>query len=378
MSSAHARITRVRGSWVLEDTGSRNGTRVGGELVEQRPLSDGDTIELGRTLLLFREGLPRCTTLDLDEAATKAMTLVPSLEMEFQRLARIARASNVSILIEGESGSGKEVLARQISEWAGRSNSFVAVNCGALAENLVESELFGATRGAFSGATHDRIGFVRSADKGTLFLDEIAELPLPSQATLLRVLQEHEVVPVGSTKPIPVDIQVLSATHQDLERRISAGQFRQDLFARVSGFKTRLPTLAERKEDLGVLIRSLLSKIEGGDRVRFTSEAVRMLLLHTWPLNVRELGHMLQAAVLLSPDGLIDAQHLPTELGKLPASRPPPPLTSDQATQRDELIALLRRHEGNISAVARDLGKARMQVQRWLKRYDLDAESYRL
>jgi sigma-54 dependent transcriptional regulator, acetoin dehydrogenase operon transcriptional activator AcoR len=378
LSHRHARITLVRGQWVLEDDGSKNGTRVNDVSVQQKQLEDGDLIEVGRAFLLFRDGLRRCRRLDVDAEQETVLTLSPELEHDFDRLEKVAPARELAILIEGESGSGKEVLARQIQKWSGRSGAFVAVNCGALVENLVESQLFGSTKGAFSGATQDRTGFVRSADQGCLFLDEIAELPLASQATLLRVLEEHEVVPVGGTRPIPVDIKVLAATHQNLDARVASGRFRRDLFARISGFRVQLPSLGDRREDFGLLLQALLAKAEHVPaEPKFSSEAARAMLAYSWPLNVRELSHALGSALLLSDDGLVELRHLPQELHQRQGSKPPPPLSEEQAIQREELVLLLDRHKGNISAVARELGKARMQVQRWLKRYDLDAESYR-
>lgn len=377
LSQNHARITLVRGRWVLEDAGSKNGTRVNDEPVQQKSLDDGDFIEVGRTILLFREQLPRCANLDVDAERQRLFTLSPTLEHDFERVERVAGSRDISILIEGESGSGKEVLARRIMEWSGRTGAFVAVNCGALVENLVESQLFGSTRGAFSGATQDRLGFVRSADQGCLFLDEIAELPLASQATLLRVLEEREVVPVGATRPISVDIKVLAATHQDLEARVAEGRFRKDLFARISGFRVELPRLSERLEDFGLLLQALILRNQDAKpNLRFSTEAARALLGHSWPLNVRELSHVLGSAILLSQDGLVEVSHLPLDVQKRGSSRPPP-LSEEQAMRREELVGLLEKHRGNVSAMARDLGKARMQIQRWLKRYDLDAESYR-
>jgi sigma-54 dependent transcriptional regulator, acetoin dehydrogenase operon transcriptional activator AcoR len=316
--------------------------------------------------------------LDVDAEQDALLTLSPELERDFERLEKVAPARDLAILIEGESGSGKEVLARQIERWSGRNGAFVAVNCGALVENLVESQLFGSTKGAFSGATQDRTGFVRSADQGCLFLDEIAELPLGSQATLLRVLEEHEVVAVGATRPIAVDIKVLAATHQNLDARVASGRFRKDLFARISGFRVRLPSLADRREDFGLLLQALLAKAESAPaELKLSSEAAKAMLAYPWPLNVRELSHALGSALLLCEEGLIELKHLPQELQQRPGSRPPPALNEEQAMRREELIELLNRHQGNVSAIARELGKARMQVQRWLKRYDLDAESYR-
>jgi DNA-binding NtrC family response regulator len=378
LSHEHARLTLVRGRWVLEDAGSRNGTRVDGEPVRQVPLCDGALIEVGRTFLLFREALPRSERADLDCESDQVATLHPALEAEFGKLRRVAASVDVPILIQGESGTGKEVLAHQILEWSGRTGPFVAVNCGALVENLVESQLFGSTRGAFSGATVDRIGFVRSADHGCLFLDEIAELPLGSQAALLRVLEEREVVPVGGTKPVRVDIRVLAATHQDLDARVRDERFRRDLLARLSGFRIQLPPLRERLEDFGLLVRSLLQRSSDGSApLHFTPEAVRALLTYSWSLNVRELAHTLTTAALLAKGGLVEVSDLPEPVRSGRALEPAPDLGASDVELRAQLVDLLAKHRGNVSAVARDMGKARMQIQRWLKRFRIDAEAYR-
>lgn len=378
LSHNHARLTLVRGRWVLEDAGSRNGTRVDGEVITQLPLTDGALIEVGRTFLSFREGLPRSEQLDVDCEREPVQTLLPALAAEFEKLERVAPASDVPILIEGESGTGKEVLAGQIARWSGRTGPFVAVNCGALVDNLIESQLFGSMRGAFSGATTDRVGFVRSADQGCLFLDEIAELPLASQATLLRVLEEHEVVPVGATRPIRVDVRVLAATHQDLDARVRDGSFRRDLFARLAGFRITLPPLRERLEDFGLLVSALLARSqEPALDVRFSPEAVRSLLAHSWPLNVRELAHAVTTASLLAGGSVIDRAHLPEQVLLREPLETAAELSAGDAARRAELLELLQKHQGNVSAIARDMGKARMQVQRWLKRFDLDAARFR-
>ena len=258
----------------------------------------------------------------------------------------------------------------------------MAVNCGGIARTLVETEMFGYRKGAFSGADEDRPGLVRSADKGTLFLDEIADLPQGAQAVLLRALQESEVVPVGATRPVKVDVRVLAATHYDVRELVSEGTFRADLFARISGFTLRLPPLRERREDLGILIGEILRRAAPDlmDHVTITSEAARALFLHTWPLNVRELEKCLASALVLAAGQTIDLAHLPDWAHGAPMPAPSAPQRSispaDQR-QRDELVALLKEHRGNVSSIARAMGKARMQIQRWLKRYGLDPESYR-
>jgi transcriptional regulator with GAF, ATPase, and Fis domain len=306
----------------------------------------------------------------------------------------VAKA-DLSVVLSGESGTGKEVLARAVHGISGRSGAFVAVNCGALPDELVESELFGSRKGAYSGATEDRPGLVRSADRGTLLLDEIGDLPLSSQAAFLRVLQEREVVPVGATRPVPIDIRLIAATHRDLEALIVKGKFREDLFARISGVKVTLPPLRERREDLGLLIATLLARTgTAPDDVSFDVEAARVLFRYRWPRNIRELEKALAGAVVLANGAPISAKHLldagvdPTrvwddgetvdrdldeDVGPIDERN----LTDDDRRLRDELTRLLGEHKGNISQIARVKGKARMQIQRWCKRFRLDPESFR-
>jgi transcriptional regulator with PAS, ATPase and Fis domain len=379
MSSRHALLTRVRGKWHVEDSNSKNGTRVNGALATQLALNDGDTLELGHTVFLFRAHMPTPDELDVDATAQQLYTLNPELERQLAQLKRLAPAPEVPLLIVGESGTGKEVLARQIANWSGRPGEFVGVNCGALTDTLVKSELFGHLKGAFSGAENNRPGLIRSAHQGNLFLDEVAELSPAAQASLLRALQEREVVPVGATRAIAVDIRVIAATHQDLDAAVKEGRFRHDLLARLRGFQTRLPALRERREDLGLLVAALLGdNPETPKNLCFTPDAIRALLQYRWPLNIRELRNCLGAAVLLSETGTIDAVHLPeTVRVQADSTTQLPSLNENDKKHRDEMIRLLQVHSGNVSAIARDVGKARMQVQRWLKRYRLNPANYR-
>jgi DNA-binding NtrC family response regulator len=396
MSSRHATLRRSGGRWIVEDAGSRNGTLLNGQSCSRAVLKDGDLLELGHTVFLFREAVPYTTDdapdLDASRLAPPApglATLAPALAAEVARLGTIAR-SVVSVVIHGETGSGKELAARAIHLLSGRSGPFVAVNCGGIAKTLVETEMFGYRKGAFSGADEDRPGLMRSAEKGTLFLDEIADLPAAAQAALLRALQEHEVMPVGGTRPVKIDVRVLAATHFDLPALVGEGSFRADLFARISGFTVKLPPLRERREDIGLLIGDILRRLAPDllDRVSLTTDAARALFRHGWPLNVRELEKCLTTALVLAAGEPIDVTHLPDwgrgAPGQTQTIAPVPPAASEMRAisaedqrQRDELVALLKEHQGNISSIARAMGKARMQVQRWLKRFGIDPQSFR-
>ncbi len=227
------------------------------------------------------------------EAALAFPTFSGPFARTLDRLDRLA-ASSLSLLLLGETGTGKEVIARAVHARSGRPGPFIAVNCGALPKELVESSLFGHVRGSFSGAVRDEVGFVRAANAGTLFLDEVGDLPLAAQSALLRVLQESEVNPIGSNQPVRVDVRILAATNRPLDRMIEESVFRGDLYARLAGFIAKLPPLRERKADLGQLAAAWIA--DGRlPEVRFRREAIERLLEHEWPFNVRELLQALQA-----------------------------------------------------------------------------------
>jgi DNA-binding NtrC family response regulator len=400
MSTTHALLGKAEEGWVLEDAGSKNGTLVNGTARKRAVLKDGDIFELGHTLFLFRSApIDLGEDPDIVDAAADdghlpgLKTLLPSLARELLRLERLA-SSDISILVLGETGTGKEMIARAVHTLSQRKGAFMGINCAALPANLVESELFGSKKGAFSGSTEDRVGLVRAADKGTLFLDEVGDLPPPAQAALLRTLQEKEVLAVGATKPVTVDVRVVAATHHDLEGLAERKRFRSDLLARLNGFTLRLPPLRERKEDLGLLVAALLARLPSAEQSTATlaPAAARALLRHDWPLNVRELEKALASAFVLSRGERIELEHLPEtvrEETRSGASAPPPSLSRpggsgsyrppQRATDavREELVAKLAEHRGNISAVARAMGKARMQIHRWIRQFDLDLEQFR-
>jgi transcriptional regulator of acetoin/glycerol metabolism len=379
LSSEHCTLVREAAGWVLRDRDSKNGTSVNGERVTERLLADGDLIEAGQTFLVFRERVPtppeEAVDVDADAlrpVAPELATFDPQLAAAFAQLARIATGA-LPVVVRGPSGTGKELVARAIHARSGRTGPFVAVNCGALADTLVEAELFGCVKGAYSGATQDRTGFVRAAEGGTLFLDEVADLKPVAQPALLRVLQEREVVPVGSSRAIPLDIQIVSATHRDLGALVRAELFREDLAARLFGFSIELPALARRRCDLGLLLTALTARLANGRELAFSADAMRQLLLYSWPANVRELEHVLASAIALAPGEVVELAVLPERLrGELATTGSDP-----EHRMRDELIALLRSHAGNVSAMARASGWTRMQLHRRLVRAGLDPESFR-
>jgi transcriptional regulator with AAA-type ATPase domain len=390
MSESHASLQNSSGHWRLTDEGSTNGTFVNRGRVTNAVVSDGDLIEIGGTFFRFRAALPTpaITLGDVDSSSLSGLvaacrTLQPAFSRDLERLASIAR-SNVPVLLFGESGTGKEVLARALHRESQRTGDFVAVNCGALPEALVESLLFGHKRGAFSGATSDEPGLLRAADGGTLLLDEIGEMPLASQVALLRALQEREVTPVGTTRAVPVDLRVISATHRPLDQLVGGGAFRADLLARLSGFAFTVPPLRERTDDLGAVIGSILARDGGGAASsQFDSVAISSLLDHIWPNNIRELVQCLDVAHALSSRGRIVI--VPVNGGRLRAgdrnrsqsTRLTDQLSHGDARRKSELVQYMTEYSGNVTRAALAMGKARTQVQRWLRRFGIDPRAYR-
>ncbi|HET9959504.1 MAG TPA: sigma 54-interacting transcriptional regulator [Polyangiaceae bacterium] len=389
MSSMHARLVNHRGHWSIQDLNSTNGTFVNGIRVQEAILGDRDVIEVGRVWFVFRQGLPTPSSCPVDADGSsvpgemQVRTLVPHEAEQLRILNAIAR-TKLPVLLLGESGTGKELLARQIHAWSERSGALVPINSAALASSLLESQLFGYNRGAFSGAVRDEPGLVRAADRGTLFLDEIGDMPAAAQVALLRVLQEGDVLAVGGTRPIPVDVRVIAATHRPLHSLAASGEFRADLLGRLRGHLHTLPALRQRREDLGLLLAGLLSRVDPGSRIqRITADAARSLLSHDYPLNVRELEHALTRAAALAEDGTLHASHLDSAWVDLQGAAAPvveserPPLSPEDELLRSSLLKQLSVHRGNIADVARAMGKARMQIHRWLKRFEIDPASYR-
>jgi transcriptional regulator of acetoin/glycerol metabolism len=382
VSRQHLAVRRTSSGWVLEDLGSKNGTFRNGELVHNTILADGDLIEAGSTMLLFRQDdAPWREVLDRDlmaevDIASATRTLHVHLERQAQNAMRIA-SSRVPVLICGETGTGKELMARTIHEASGRRGAFVPVNCGGLPHELLHSSLFGDCRDAVPGASEGREGLIQRAHHGTLFLDEVAELSPDSQAALLRVLHDGEVRPVGASSTANVDVRVVSATHQDVQQRIADGQFRRDFYGRIAGYEVQLPALRDRPEDLGMLIAAILSKVAASRRsITLHKAAARALFGYSWPLNIRELEHALEVALALSEDHEIRVEQLPNEILEHSPAGDGTLSPSDRAL-RSRLLASLRQSHGNIAAVARVMDRAPVQIRRWCRRLQIDPAYFR-
>jgi transcriptional regulator with GAF, ATPase, and Fis domain len=408
VSRQHARIVNERGVFRVVDLDSRNGTFVDGERVQAATLEPLHELRVGDALFKFvSHEAEQYVPYRIDGAVDGVMPPPHPARgaiggFVFSRaraeLARVA-ITDLSCILLGESGTGKEVLAREVHRLSGRRGAFVPIHCAAIPQNLFESELFGFRRGAFSGADRDKPGLVHQAHEGTLFLDEIGDMPIDVQVKLLRVLQFHEVLPLGATRSEHVDLRVVCATHRELYRMVQAGSFRGDLFARISEHITVIPPLRERKEDVFALTQAFIGL--SGRRVEPSFGFMMALLGYDWPFNVREIQSAIKRAVALAEGGILEPRHLPPTVLegssehargsagvgrpdlRLRASDPRPPARSSgegfsrgvptEATMRE----LLARHAGNVAAVGRELGKGRMQVHRWVKRYGLSLEDYR-
>ncbi len=298
---------------------------------------------------------------------------------EVLQLAQTVAPTDSTVLITGESGTGKEVLARYIHKLSGRSGGpFFTINCGALPESLLESELFGHVEGAFTGAVKNKEGLLVAAAGGTFFLDEIAEMSPQTQVKLLRALQEREVTPVGSTEAVPVDVRLLAATNQELEEEIRKGHFRSDLYYRLNVISLHLPPLRERCEDIPLLVSHFLARTaeEGSDPLVVSEDAMEALMSHAWPGNVRELENALErAAILAGGDGEIDRAHLPERIFTPPAPRVvddrPPENPSMEVIERAYIQWVLQVEGGNKTRAAEVLGIDPSTLYRKLQKYGL-------
>jgi PAS domain S-box-containing protein len=311
----------------------------------------------------------------------------PVMRRMFALIESVAN-SEAPVLVQGPSGSGKELAARAIHESGPRRDKpFIKVNCAALNENLLESELFGHVRGAFTGADRTRVGRFEAAHEGTILLDEIGDIPPATQVRLLRVLEEREIERVGDHRPIPVDVRVITATHRNLDQRVAEGRFRQDLFFRINVFPIHCPALNERTEDIPRLVQHILDRtaLRGGRKVLgLAAEAMERMTAYSWPGNVRELRNAIEYAFVLCPDQWIGPEHLPPRVvdGKGAGHSSPPARSgvssgepAGMPSEKRALIAALRETGGNRSEAGRILGVSRVTVWKRIKKYGVDVDA---
>jgi transcriptional regulator with PAS, ATPase and Fis domain len=303
--------------------------------------------------------------------------------------ARRVAATTTTALILGETGAGKEVVAQQLHRWSARADRrFIRVNCAALPETLVESELFGHERGAFTGADKRKVGFVEAANGGTLFLDEIGELSLPVQSKLLAMLENRSVVRVGSTVETPVDVRVICATHRALQEEVAAGRFREDLYYRISVVVIRVPPLRERPSEIMLLAKGFCERYGasvGWPHAVIAQDASATLLAHSWPGNIRELRNAIEHAMLLTEDGIIRREHLPETVTAPTGGVPRPPPSSRSAAKaggvREALAAVerasieeaLRAEGGNRTRAALALGISLRALLYKIRKHQIDS-----
>jgi transcriptional regulator with GAF, ATPase, and Fis domain len=388
---------------VLVDLASTNGSFINRVRVREAFLQPGCTLHLGKVEIKF-------------VAADEEVEIVPShkerlgaavgrsrkMREIFSVVEKIA-PTGTTVVIDGETGTGKEVIAQEIHRLSPRAKGPIMVlDCGAVPPNLIESELFGHEKGAFTGAVMTRQGLFELAHGGSLFLDELGELPLDLQPKLLRALESREIRRVGGTRSIRVDVRIIAATNRDLETEVANGRFREDLFYRLSVVRLRLPPLRERTEDLPLLVRQLLARLpanqrsNGAQRIRdVSSAAMERLQVYRWPGNVRELANVLERAVSLADGELIEAADLPEVVRAEPRVSTgrtvlPPPIPQDAAAggsfkeakerllssfERDFLVALLKKTGGNISQAAREADIDRKYFRKLMKKYGLAGDA---
>ncbi len=370
VSTRHARIEKKPEGFLIRDLRSQNGSFVNGLRVVEAYLNVGDRLRFGQREFIFQT----------DAMQTPNDPLLKSKNEEWAQhlksLPLFAR-TDLPVLLLGASGTGKEVLAKLTHAHSTRaSGPFVSVNCSALSESLIESELFGHTRGSFTGATHDRKGAFESARGGTLFLDEIGDLPLPLQPKLLRALENREIRPVGSDRNITTNVRIIAATHKNLAQLVQQGLFRADLFFRLHVIRLTLPALKDRMEDFETILYSFAREM----RVRFSFDAIQSMKLHPWPGNIRELKNMVSRASALFPNEHLQAEHLKLildapqattlDLGRHVEGRP-----LIREIERELIIQKLIDNSGNQRKTALDLGLPKSTLHDRIKTYAINIEN---
>jgi transcriptional regulator with PAS, ATPase and Fis domain len=379
VSRRHMEVVRDGPVLSVRDLASRNGVFVNGIRREQAPLLPGDVLRCGEWIGVVVS----------DEDPEGFRTIVPGWSggHALAAAAEPARSlkADLPVVVQGETGTGKEGMAHAVHGWSGRTGPFIAVNCAAIPAQIAEAELFGYRKGAFSGADKASSGLFRAAEGGTLFLDEILDLPAALQAKLLRVLEQREVLSLGETKPVPIDVRIVAATQEPLADAVADRRFRADLHARLDGLTVVLPPLRERREDIVPLFQEFLRQHAGGRAPALEPKLVEALVLYDWPLNVRELlllarrllaihggGEMLRKVHL--PSRMIAQPHSVTPAGGSSPPAPPAPLEQVRGARRsvedardyEALVAALRTHGGSVAKAAAAIGVSRARAYRVL------------
>jgi DNA-binding NtrC family response regulator len=380
VSARHLRIEPHDGRWRIVDVGSTNGTLLGGVRIWQSELPPSLPVTVGDSELVLEVGAAREGR--LPGSYEGMFSLDPGMRRVFDLVDRLAPAAE-AVTIHGETGTGKELVARALHARSPRaSGPFIPVNCAAIPETLMESELFGHEKGAFSGAERQRKGAFEEADQGTLFLDEIGEMPLDLQAKLLRALESGEVKRVGSSRPIQVSVRVVSATHRDLAAQVRAGKFREDLFYRLAVVPVTIPPLRARQGDVRALAQRFLdAAAPRGLSLRWSEEALRRLEGHDWPGNVRQLRNVVLRALLFRGEGTV----LPASAVTFEDLRPESQAGGDDTTlylpgltmedvEREAIRLSLRRNRGKRAAVVKELEIAKSTVMKRIAQWGLQAE----
>jgi DNA-binding NtrC family response regulator len=380
VSARHLRIEARAGRWHLADLGSTNGTLLGGARVERAELPFGLPLRLGDVELVLEP--PAVSDAARPSVFEQMVSRDPGMRRVFELIERVA-PSDAAVAILGDTGTGKELVARALHARSPRAaGPFIPVNCSAIAETLIESELFGHERGAFSGAERLRKGAFEEAHGGTIFLDEIGELPVDLQAKLLRTLELGEVKRVGASRPITVDVRVVAATHRDLRAQVRAGRFREDLFYRLCVVPVTVPPLRQRRGDVRLLAETFLaSSAPRGLPLRWSEEALAQLESYDWPGNVRQLRNVVVRALLFRGEGLV----VPASAVVFEDTRAGSGDTGDDDTlyvrgltmeelEREAIRLSLRRHRGQRSAVVRELKIAKSTVLKRIGQWGLHQE----
>ncbi len=376
VSREHAEIWRDQGVYWIRDLRSRNGVSINGVRRDRAPLSLGDVVRLGDLLGVFTELAETSEDCSAFEQHPSGLLTGPVLRARLSTIFSVV-ASELPVLLMGETGTGKEMVARAVHDLSGRAGPLRAINCAALPEALAEGELFGYRKGAYTGAVGDHLGHIREADRGTLLLDEVAELPLAVQAKLLRMLETREVQPLGQSRPVKVDVRVVAATMSDLRAAVAERRFRVDLFARFNGVSVVLPPLRERREEIVHLFHAFLKRysprppsISGG--------AAEALCLYDWPQNVRELAFVAQRTTALYADvGLLRRHHVQAAIGA--ALSPPSQIVPSgrKTVDATTLVEAIRVHGGNLAQAASALQLSRGRAYRLLREAGLESSRRR-